>query len=241
MTSCVRYQHDLLRLADGCASSIADDLALHLDACHSCRQLFDQGRVDLDPALFEVLPTPARRRILGRLGTARVARSLRLPAAAAAAALLALAASLFLHQAVAPAGGERIAVALVEDHIRYLGHPDRLAGGDRASLEDLIGSYVDFPVRFPVPADSRLTGARRCFVLGRRVALAFYDTPAGPVSYFILPADDLRPPRGSCGAGFSCAASRGYDLVCWRRTGLIHALVGRSDAGLLKLASALAR
>lgn len=140
-----------------------------------------------------------------------------------------------------PAGGERIAPALVEDHIRYLGHPDRVAGGDHASLEDLISSYVDFPVRFPVPADSRLTGARRCFVLGRRVALAFYETPAGPVSYFILPADDLRPPPGSCGAGFSCAASRGYLLVCWQRTGLIHALVGRSDAGLLKLASALAR
>lgn len=57
--------------------------------------------------------------------------------------------------------------------------------------------------------------------------LAFYRAEDVPVGYFVLAADGVSQPRRSCedAPGFSCAAERGYTVVTWERSDLIHGVV----------------
>jgi hypothetical protein len=204
--------------------------------------VFDLGKIDLPKAGFEVLDEAARRRMVVALGSARVLRPRR---GRRAAALTVAAASLVIAAGAAffagrPPAADKVAVALVEDHIRYLNQPERNGGGSPVTLKRYLESYVDFPVELAIPPQSRLTGGRRCFVLGRRVALIFYEIAGGPASYFVFAADGLRPPgRGCPGAGeLACAASHGYRLVSWESAGLLHVLVGSRERPLLEMARA---
>jgi len=237
---CEKYRSAIREVMGGGATWITDELALHLDTCSECRRVFDLGKIDLPIESFEVLDETARRRIVEALGSARLRmpRSRRWAAgltAAAALIVIAIGAAFF-------SGGrpttERVADALVEDHIRYLNHPDRKGGGSPPTLESYLESYVDFPVELAIPPTTRLTGGRRCFVLGRRVALLFYETSDGPASYFVFAANGMRPPGIRCsGAGeFSCAASHGYHLVSWQNAGLLHVIVGSRERSLLDMA-----
>ena len=103
-----------------------------------------------------------------------------------------------------------------------------------------LKAHVDFPVRLPDPAGSKLTGGRRCFLLGRRVALAFYDTTAGPASYFVFDGEGLSPPGRACPseADLACGLERGYRVVSWEEAGLLHALVGPDSEALQAVAAA---
>jgi hypothetical protein len=240
--SCETFRPTLKALADGAVEPIGDELALHLDECPACRQRFDLGKIDLPREAFEVLDETARRRMLVTLGSARLARPVgwSWPTAAAVAAASLILAVGALHLAVQRPTAKAVADALAEDHIRYLDHPDRKGGADPAALERHLGSYVDFPVELVVPPDARLTGGRRCFVLGRRVALVFYETPDGPASYFVLAANGLDAPgRGCPGAdGFACSAGHGFRLVSWESAGLLHVLIGSRESSLLEMARA---
>ena len=242
MTSaCERFRASIKGVTDGTVVA-TDQLALHLDACSHCRRLFDLGKIDFPKEGFEVLDEAARRRIVIALGSARVLAPTRrrwTAGVTVAAATLIIAVGATYLAGVRPAA-DRVADALVEDHIRYLDHPDRRAGGSPATLERYLESYVDFPIELTTPPQSRLTGGRRCFVLGRRVALIFYETPDGPASYFVFTADGLRPPGHRCRGArdLVCAASRGYRLVGWESAGLLHVIVGSRERLLLEMARA---
>ncbi len=240
--ACERFRTTIRAVAEGVVVPISDELALHLDGCSRCRHLFDLGKIDLPKEVFEVLDDAPRRKMVVALGSARVLRPTRRRWAAGvtvAAATVVIAVGLAYLRGERPTPA-RVADALVEDHIRYLDHPDRNSGGDPATLKRYLESYVDFPVELTIPPQSRLTGGRRCFVLGRRVALIFYETPDGPASYFAFAADGLGAPGRVCpgAGGFACGASRGYRLVSWERAGLLHVLVGRRERPLLEMARA---
>lgn len=240
--ACEEIRRALRGVADGVTLSIDDEFALHLDTCSRCRREFDLGKIDLPKEGFEVLGEAARRRIVVALGSARVLRprGRRRKAGLTVAAAILLVALGGIYLTVQRRAADRVAEALVEDHIRYLNHPDRNVGGDPAVLARFLESYVDFPIELVVPPESRLVGGRRCFVLGRRVALVFYETPSGPASYFVFPAEGLRPPGHRCpeDAAFDCATSRGYHLVSWENAGLVHVVVGARQRPLLDMARA---
>jgi hypothetical protein len=225
---------------DQTADHVPDDLALHLDACPTCRDLFDRNKIPMSREDFEGLSAQERVRLLRTVGTARAAQPWRMAAAATVAMLVLALAAVFLAQRASSPATDPVSVALVEDHIRYLGHPDRTGRGTAEDYKAHLQSYLDFPVMIPLLADARLTGVRRCFFLGRRAALAFYESPSGPTSYFACSAEGLMLPPGRCAGdgGFACSAVHGYQVVSWEEAGIIHAIVGSNRSSLLSMARA---
>ena len=227
-------------------SDLPDDLARHLDECPDCRRHFDATRVELDPSVFERLAADRRRALVAARAEARAAAGYRWRRLGVAAASLAAAATILLVLVDrADRGGDSesvVATALVEDHIRYLADEDRRSTVETFAVSTLLQPYVDFPLQIPEIAESRLTGSRRCYLLGRRTALLFYEGRAGPLSYFVMESDDLEPPGRPCGSGSGliCCSLKGYRLVSWERAGLLHALVG-PDSDRVEAAAGSAR
>ena len=238
---CSHFRETLLRVQDDPQTAIPDELALHLDDCSTCRKLFDATKIDLDSDAFEVIPTAARKQIMDRLAAARRPRARWWVAAGVAAALVLVVAGSWLVVDHEPSRSHTALVAaLVDDHIRYLDHPDRQAAADPETLTDYLEAYVDFPVELPAPPGATLAGARRCSLLDRRATLAFYDTASGPVSYFVLSDDgtglNARPCTGD--PELSCLTHAGYHVIHWRHVGLLHAVVGEEPMTLMSLARA---
>ncbi|HEX9669574.1 MAG TPA: hypothetical protein VGC93_08830 [Thermoanaerobaculia bacterium] len=235
--TCHRYSRDLERIACGEVREVPDALALHLDACPECRRAFDRAAVPFAAEAFERLGAADRQRLLQVLVAGRRAAWWQRPALAAAAALLVLAAGWFVPWPRPESAPPSLVAALVEDHIRYLGRPERRSDRGRAALERELQSYVDFPVSLPAIASGHLTGARRCYLLGRRVALGFYAAGARELSYFVLPAEGVPLPPESCSArGLRCGAEGGYFVVTWERSGLVHAVVAADREAALAFA-----
>ncbi len=243
MSDCAEYRAQLEPLLGDVGAGATDDLARHLDACPACRERFDNGRIDLDATAFDALSSRQREQMLDALARERAGGQPRVHRTFAAAVIVAALGFAVWYNATREPGtaGSAVSVALVEDHIRYLGHPDREQGSSRTALEAYLQAHVDFPVSLPEPPGTRLTGARRCYLLGRRVALAFYDTPQGPASYFALSGDGLETPRQPCASErtLTCAAHEGYHVVAWRDAGLVRAFVGPDERELTRLALVL--
>ena len=241
---CAHVRNVLARYSTDPAAAIPDTAALHLDRCPACRRVFDVNRIGFDPAVFETLPTAKRLEIIEALAATRSGRTHRravVAMAVAAAAIIVLAGVVGLQ--VAGRGKPAVTVALVEDHIRYLHDSNRQGAlADPVTLIAELEDHVDFPVRLPALPESRLTGGRRCYLLDRRVALSFYDTPTGPVSYFVLAADRLPEVGKPCDAhtGLRCSTLKGYRVVSWQESGLLHAVVG-PDAPTLDAVAEAAR
>ena len=241
MNDCRHYEETLERLAHDPEIPLLDELALHLDDCVHCRKLFDASGVPLDSESFEELPQAARKKVLQALAKVRspkIGRRVRTLAATAALVVFGIATLILLYGGESTPRDRPILSKIVQDHIRYLNHPDRQTGGDVSGLKPYVQAYVDFPFELPNLPESRLTGVRRCFLGDRRAVLAFYDTSAGPASYFIVPADKLRLPGRRCAydARLFCAASHGYRVVSWKEAGLLHAMVGSDEGAILDIA-----
>ena len=238
VSDCGKFEPTLRRILEYADESVPDELALHLDVCPACRDLFNRTKIPMMREDFEGLSAQGRVKLLRTMGAARAARPWKMAAATMAAMLLLALAAAFLAQRTAPRVTDPVSIALVEDHIRFSNHPDRSGQGTAAEYRAYLQSYLDFPVVIPSLVDARLTGARRCFLLGRRAALAFYESAEGPASYFAFPAEDLALPPGHCdGEGrFACAAVHGYQVVSWKEAGLIHAFVGSNRSSLLEMA-----
>jgi len=134
-------------------------------------------------------------------------------------------------------GRPRLVTELIDDHIRYLVStvPAEEGTGDLDSAERWLEGQLDLAVPVPrfAPGGPHLLGARRCYVLDRRVALLFYELDGQRVSVFAM--DDrgldlagmtrLDVPETEC----SMDSYKGYHVVGWKRAGLLFALVGRGD------------
>lgn len=238
MNDCHLYQDTFRLLRTDPEISIPDDLALHLDDCGHCRRLFDASRIPLDPASFEVLPPASRKRILQALATVRSPSHRGWPALAAALALVGFLAIFLVYQFNPGEQGTPIATSIVQDHIRYLAHPDRRSATDMARLKAYIGDYVDFPFEVADVPGTPVTGMRRCLLVDKRAALIFYDMPTGPASYFIIPGDGLQIPGRKCPGDehLFCAGLQGYRMVSWEEAGLLHVVVGADEVALMAMA-----
>jgi hypothetical protein len=230
---CHPFEFELRRSAMGEVVELSDAFALHLDRCPACRQMFDRAAVPLDSRGFESLNPLTRERLLRLQVTARRSHRRLLAAAAAAAVAVTLGgAGLAVLRTFSPAPPS-VAVALVEDHIRYLTEADRWSTQSLEELLHELTAYVDFPVSLPTAGPAELTGARRCYLLGRRAVLAFYQEGRASLSYFVLPAGGVALPREDCGDdGFRCTAQHGFVVVTWERTGLLHGVVGAASRQL---------
>ena len=239
---CHEHRGMLHRIAYGEVETVPDPLTIHLDSCPDCRRIFDRGKVPLDSAALERLGTDDRQRLLRLLVVRRSRRWSRSPRwrrLTLAAALLALALGIggLVSWSLSERSSTGLVVALVEDHLRYLGRPERHSSLDRTALELDLEEYLGCPVRFPTVPTAELTGGRRCFLLGRRVALAFYARGSAELSYFVLPKEELSLPGPRCSnPSFHCAHERGYEVVTWERSGLLHAVVGADGVAPLVLA-----
>ena len=226
ISRCHVFEEELRRSSADVPSPLSDAFAEHLDECASCRASYDRGAVPLDIASLESLDPAARARLIGNLVT-RHRWQWRWVAVAAAIVAIAGLATLRSSRS----GATNLEVALVEDHIRYLDLAQRHTPGERSALLRDLDGYVDFPFQLPEVDAATLTGTRRCYLLGRRVVLAFYESRGTPVSYFVLPSDGLRVSGESCGDGaLRCAATHGFSVVTWQRAGLLHGIVA-GDAG----------
>jgi hypothetical protein len=243
--SCLAYEQEIGDLARADRPTFSDALAMHLDACASCRADFDSDRVALDASAFECLDAKRRAQLVTALARVRLGRrSIHRAFPVAAVVLAVVAGSIAWHLArPARVPADVLVAALVDDHVRYLGQRARGEGGTGGVLEAELARHVGAPVSLPAAGGATLTGGRRCYLLDRRVALAFYDTPAGQASYFLLPSDALELPADACDAPepLRCGMGRDFVVVTWAGAGFLHALVGQGRERLLAMADDFSR
>lgn len=129
----------------------------------------------------------------------------------------------------------RLAVELVDDHIHYLTAEgaNQVESDDPAEAERWFSGRLDISVnlpRFREPSVA-LRGGRLCYVLKRRVALLFYERGGEKLSLFVMNPSGLDLPdmgRGDSNAiKFVTESLKGYNVLCWKRNGLLYALVGK--------------
>lgn len=137
----------------------------------------------------------------------------------------------------------RLAMELVDDHIRYLAAEgaSQIETNDPIRAEEWFAGRLDVAVslpRFQEPSVI-LRGGRLCYVLERRVALLFYERGDERISLFVLSPGGLDLPRLDRGRddmhnlAFASESFKGYSSRCWERYGLLFALVGRGDLDAL--------
>ncbi len=105
-----------------------------------------------------------------------------------------------------------------------------LAGGNRdvrvmAEAESPVETPVA-PVRLePHPHGGALRGGRLCLLGGRRGTVVRFRVDGESVSYYVM-AEGTGGAERLDAAAFREETDAGYNVVAWRRGGLIHALVG---------------
>lgn len=165
----------------------------HLDGCARCGQmvgnLFEMNQAIA--ATSEVRPVPhALRQRLQQVAASNAKRPKTwLLAATAAIAVLLIAfgawQSGFWQRRSAV---DRLAQALIEDHVRYLGIADaiQVASDDPQRIAASFNERVGFPVKLPRLSGASLLGARFCWLKGHKAVLSFYESGQQRVSLFVL-------------------------------------------------------
>ncbi len=137
----------------------------------------------------------------------------------------------------------KITEELVEDYIRYKlsEQPVEYATEDAKELANWFNGKLDFTTRFSSLNGFTLSGGRLCYLLERRIALAFYYNSDHWVSLFIcrdshLDLSGLKT-ISKKNKTFWVDESKGYKVVLWKQNDLLYALV--SDNEILNLANQL--
>lgn len=120
--------------------------------------------------------------------------------------------------------GSALLDAVAEDHLQAVNR-EELRTRDRSEARSWLQDRVSFAVEVPRLPAARISGARLCFLGGRRGAVVEYRVDGSPVSYYVMPTDGERSPREEADA-FRSEARSGYHVVAWRQAGMTHALVG---------------
>jgi hypothetical protein len=114
--------------------------------------------------------------------------------------------------------------AIAEDHVRAL-QGEALDTADPVAIETWLRARVSFAVHVPRLPGAALEGARLCLLGGRRGAVVRFRLEGEPLSYYVM-AEGTGGADQSDAAAFREETDAGYNVVAWRRDGLIHALVG---------------
>jgi anti-sigma factor RsiW len=131
----------------------------------------------------------------------------------------------------------RLIAELVDDHIRYLTAEGatQIETDDPADAERWFVDRIDIAVNLPrfTEPSMVLRGGRLCYILERRVALLFYDRGGERLSLFVMnPSGFTEPDRGRVNSNerrFVADSRKGYKTLCWERSGVVFALVGREE------------
>lgn len=204
----------------------------HLATCESCRRFLAEMRAGATVIHDNAPKPPAPAEVRERLFTAVARERARIGVAAPPSRSRALAWTVAALAVVGATvwtltGRSRTAVqdltAFAEDHVRAL-QGEALNTADPVAVETWLRARVPFAVRVPRIPGATLEGARLCLLGDRRGAVVRFRLEGEPISYYVM-ADGTGTDR------FDAAALReetdaGYNVVAWRRDGLMYALVG---------------
>lgn len=127
----------------------------------------------------------------------------------------------------------QLVAKLVDDHIRYLSvvDPAEYAASNRSEAEEWFSSKLDISLVLP-EFDAQtmvMSGVRLCHVLDRRVGLLFYEREKQRLSLFVMSDSGLdfigMDPADLSHAEHATETYKGYRVVCWKKAGLLYALV----------------
>lgn len=208
----------------------------HLAECQWCRRFFEEGQALADEVRHLArniqAPSAVRERVFAALATARSSprgagaqsRKVRRVGAAVLIGAAAVGALWLGWGRVRPLPWAPETSTLVEDHLRSLDQ-DAVDASAPAVVEQWLGRRVPFAVHVPDLPGAALEGARLCFLHGRQGAVVRFRVDGRLVSYYVMPwgqAEAAEPAPSD----FREAADAGYNVVTWRRAGLVYALVG---------------
>ncbi len=239
MNACAMELARLSAYVDG-ELAPAEELGLrrHLDTCGACARTVET-LLALKEAIAtsgEVHPVPhtLRERLAALVQPRRRLSRTRLVGAAALVALLLLVAGLARWVLRPAAPGERVAEALVADHLHFLQVPDALevVSDDPEQIAAWFADKVSFTVRVPRLPGATLLGGRFCSLWGHEVALAFYQAQGRRLSLFVTePATfSAGPPPAGCVSGLG-----GYQVCLVPAAPTVFAMVAdaKQTAALL--------
>lgn len=159
-------------------------------------------------------------------------------AAAAAAILLALAATSQLPRRAAAPGEQHLAEAVVADFEHFLkkGRPIQIASADGNEVSQWLREQTGIAVSLPTVAGEhcRLIGARKCRLNDRPAAFALYEMSATPACLVAMAdaSESLDPmqPVSRDGRVYWVDRCREHTVVAYRSRSLIYAAVSRAEA-----------
>ena len=217
----------------------------HATSCEACRGFLEDMR-RLADGVRRAAPRPqappeVRERLFHAVARMRttsahadqIRRTWRWGAAGLAAAIGLLA---MIRMLPTGGAGEKMAVAIVEDHMRVV-TDEGIASSDSLVVAQWLAARLPLAIEVPLFPAARLTGARMSAFGGRRAAAMQYELSGGrTLSYYVLSATE--PNRPSAGMPTVRYASHaGFRVAAWQDAGLTHALVGAlSESQLADLA-----
>lgn len=119
---------------------------------------------------------------------------------------------------------------LVEDHQQNLPGRFMLTSSSPEEIERWFEGKLDFSYHAKVPQGMELLGARLCRVEDARAALVFYRCRSHTISWFTFPETPATLKLVRKPATFA----RGYNLMLWRKDGLVHAVISDMDSNELR-------
>jgi anti-sigma factor RsiW len=251
---CLDVRDRLLDFQQGrLAPELVGGVQRHLDGCADCR-LADLAERELSHALERRTPQySAPLALKRRLAAAWPApapprarghwlRVLHYAAVAAAALLLALP---FTYELVSrkDAGAAVMVTEAVNDHVRMLQsqRPLEIESGGIHQVIPWFSGKLDFApgIRFAGDAEFPLRGGAVGYFVDRKAAALAFGEPSHAISLFVFKADGLPWPTRGLERDTYRTTARGFNVLLWHDGELGYALVGNSDADLMRLAAKL--
>lgn len=251
---CLDVRDRLLDFQQGrLAPELVGGVQRHLDGCADCT-LADLTERELSHALERRTPQySAPLALKRRLAAAWPApapprarshglRVLHYAAVAAAALLLALP---FTYELVSrkDAGAAVMVTEAVNDHVRMLQsqRPLEIESGGIHQVIPWFSGKLDFApgIRFAGDAEFPLRGGAVGYFVDRKAAALAFGEPSHAISLFVFKADGLPWPTRGLERDTYRTTARGFNVLLWHDGELGYALVGNSDADLMRLAAKL--
>lgn len=210
----------------------------HLAICDACRRFMAEMRASATATHEGAPKPPAPVEVRERLFTALARERARLDAPArpprrralgwAVAALAVGGAAVWTATVRSPTSGQDL-TPFAEDHVRAL-QGEALNTADPIAVETWLRARVPFAVHVPRIPGAALEGARLCLLGGRRGAVVRFRLDGEPVSYYVMAEGTGGGGTGGAdrldAAAFREETDAGYNVVAWRRDGLVYAVVG---------------
>jgi len=166
----------------------------------------------------------------------------RLAVAVALAAVVTVAAAMWLSRLHLSGGDQQLASTLIDDHAHTPTELAEVVSSDHKMVESWFDGKIDFSFHLPPADDASLVGGKLCNLQGRHAALIFYRHPVGRVSLFVLDGSDVDLPKDHVipldGRACVLDTMKGYNVVMWKDRGVLYSLVSdRGGADLLQMAA----